>query len=101
MTLSFIQSLEGWWTADIEPFFTSFVSSEAQALAPIAEAGVSALESGEIAALSAGGKTTGNVLAKVVASTAAAAEAAGIAAGASSVLAAVGNAVAKKVAATS
>jgi len=96
MTLAFIQSLEDWYSADVLPFFKSFVATEAKALAPIATQAVARLATEEVAALAAGGKDTGHVLAKVVSDTATQAEAAGIQAGSSSILAAVGNAVAVK-----
>lgn len=89
------ESIKSFFTHNIEPFFTSFAESEVQALEPIAATQLTNLETGEIAALAAGGKDTGHVLAKVVSNTIAAAEIAGISAGASSVLVAVGNAAHK------
>src|SRR5271165_5287453 len=92
--MSFWTTLENLWTSELEPFFGSVAATEVVALKPIVATAITSLETGEIAALAAGGKTTGNVLAKVVAQTVTAAETAGIAAGAGSILAAVGNGVA-------
>lgn len=93
--MSFWTSLQNIFKADIEPFLDGVIHSEVIALAPIAQAAVTNLTVSEVAALAAGGKDTGHVLAQVVKDTAVKAEAAGITAASSSILAAVGTAVNK------
>ena len=91
----FFAFLENLWNSDVEPFFGGIVSSEVAAVEPIAAQALTTLTTEETAALLAGGKTTGNVLASVTAKTVSAMEVAGITAAAPSILTAVGNATAK------
>lgn len=93
--MSFLTALKNIWSNTIRPFLATVVHSEVVALVPIAQTAIANLTVEEAAALAAGGKDTGHVLASVVRDTATQAQAAGLNAATSSILTAVGAAVNK------